>query len=192
MNSTQRNFMRQNSSIINTQVDRSMDVFKFGLMMLECAIGGLQNFEQTVIIHQALKFYFTEQGQKALERENVCCILHSENFLLQNHIGEDDRNKRERIDPTRVTPYLKFLKDRFSTLFINFLCCCLKLIHTRRFTLKEILNHSFLINEGYKDTKTVQICLKDLLLINSGWNQQMLQSVKQFLFRFTSSKAINF
>ena len=41
MNSTLRNFMRQNSSSVNAEVEKSLDIFKLGLMMLECAIGGL-------------------------------------------------------------------------------------------------------------------------------------------------------
>jgi hypothetical protein len=35
-------------------------------MMLECAIGGLENFEQTTTIQETLRFYFTEEGQKIL------------------------------------------------------------------------------------------------------------------------------
>lgn len=50
--------MRQQSPI-NSEVERCLDIFKFGLMMLECAIGGLENFEQTTTIQETLKFYFT-------------------------------------------------------------------------------------------------------------------------------------
>ena len=39
MNSTQKNFMKQNINHETQEKDRSFDVFKLGLMMLECAIG---------------------------------------------------------------------------------------------------------------------------------------------------------
>lgn len=41
MNSTQKNFNRQSQHSSNIQVDRSLDVFKLGLMMMESAIGRL-------------------------------------------------------------------------------------------------------------------------------------------------------
>lgn len=82
MNSTQRNFMKYSQNQLNQEIDRSLDVFKLGVMMLECAIGGLSNFEQSALIHEALKNIFTEEGQKMIERENVCCLIHSEAFLL--------------------------------------------------------------------------------------------------------------
>lgn len=47
-------------------IDRSLDVFKLGVMMLECAIGGLSNFEQSSLIQEALRNVFTEEGQKIL------------------------------------------------------------------------------------------------------------------------------
>lgn len=66
MNSTQRNFMKYSQSQLNQEIDRSLDVFKLGVMMLECAIGGLSNFEQSSLIQEALKSIFTEEGQKIL------------------------------------------------------------------------------------------------------------------------------
>ena len=39
MNSTQKNFTKQTNSQEQQEKDRSFDVFKLGLMMLECAIG---------------------------------------------------------------------------------------------------------------------------------------------------------
>ena len=39
MNSTQKNFMKLNNNQENKDKDWSLDIFKLGLMMLECAIG---------------------------------------------------------------------------------------------------------------------------------------------------------
>ena len=41
LNSTQRTFMRLSQNQYTQEIDRSLDVFKLGVMMLECAIGGL-------------------------------------------------------------------------------------------------------------------------------------------------------
>ena len=146
-------------------------------MMLECAIGRLQNYEQSSQIEEALKSIFTEEGQLLLERQNVCCLIHSESFLLENVSQQDQRSRRDRIDLTQLTPYSKYLKDRFSMPFQNFLCRCLKLNHSKRASFSELLDHSFLRNETSKDSKTVHISLSDLLLINEDWSQDLLQSV---------------
>lgn len=62
---------------------------------------------------------------------------------------------------------MKFLKDRFSVPFLNFLCQCLKLHHNKRATLNELMAHTFLRVEG-KDCQTVQLTLKDLLMIRDA------------------------
>ncbi len=41
MNTSQQSFLTPFTSAAQAEVDRSLDVFKLGLMMLECAIGGL-------------------------------------------------------------------------------------------------------------------------------------------------------
>lgn len=66
---------------------------------------------------------------------------------------------------------MKYLKDRFSLPFLNFVCQCLKLHHGKRATFRELISHSFLRNDTSKDTKTVLISLNDLLQINNSWNQ---------------------
>lgn len=44
-NATHKNFMKTTlDRPMNTELERSLDVFKLGLMMLECAIGGFENF----------------------------------------------------------------------------------------------------------------------------------------------------
>ncbi len=52
-------------------------------MMLECAIGGFENFEQSPLLHEALRWAFTEEGQHSIERDNVCCLVHGEGYLLE-------------------------------------------------------------------------------------------------------------
>lgn len=59
--------MKQNQNQLNQETDLSLDVFKLGLIMLECAIGGLENFEQSQLVQEALKVIFTEEGQTLLE-----------------------------------------------------------------------------------------------------------------------------
>jgi hypothetical protein len=36
-------------------------------MMLECAIGGFDNFEQSALLKESIKNIFTEEGQRAIE-----------------------------------------------------------------------------------------------------------------------------
>lgn len=62
---------------------------------------------------------------------------------------------------------MKFLKERFSMQFLNFLCLCLKLDHTKRATLHELMDHSFLRVES-KDSHTVDLTLRDLMLIREA------------------------
>lgn len=51
--------------------------------MLQCAIGSFENFEQSSFLFEALKYIFTEQGQRLAEIDNLCCLIHSENYLLK-------------------------------------------------------------------------------------------------------------
>ena len=62
---------------------------------------------------------------------------------------------------------MKFIKDRFSNNFLSFLCSCLKLQHTKRSTLNELLSSAFLCSE-VKDSHTVNLTLKDLMLIRTA------------------------
>jgi hypothetical protein len=78
MNMTQKNFMKSSiSQPANLEAERALDIFKLGLIILECAVGGFENFEQSSTIHETLKSIFTEEGQKAVERDSVCCLIHS-------------------------------------------------------------------------------------------------------------------
>lgn len=42
-----------------SELEKSLDIFKLGLMMLECAIGGFEKFEHSSILHEAIKTIFT-------------------------------------------------------------------------------------------------------------------------------------
>lgn len=35
----------------NLEAERSLDIFKLGLVMLECAVGGFENYEQSDYLH---------------------------------------------------------------------------------------------------------------------------------------------
>lgn len=43
----------------------------------------------------AIRYMFTEQGQRLAEIDNLCCLIHSESYLLQNNISSNE-NDRER------------------------------------------------------------------------------------------------
>ena len=173
MNTTQRNFMKSSiTQPANLEAERALDVFKLGLIVLECAIGTFENFEQSAIIHDTLRSVFSEEGQRQVEQDNVCCLVHCESYLLEWAARED---KAKQVDPTRLVPYIKFLKDRFSIHFMGFLCESLKLSHARRATLKDLVGHSFLHVEG-KDNITVDVSLGDLVGI-SGEPDPVVESV---------------
>jgi hypothetical protein len=71
---------------------------------------------------------------------------------------------------------MKLLKDRFSLQFINILCVCLKLNHSQRATIRDLINHSFLLSES-KEAKTVKVNLLDLLQISADESQGFIESV---------------
>lgn len=71
---------------------------------------------------------------------------------------------------------MKLLKERFSIQFLNFLCVCLKLEHSKRATLNELMEHSFLRVES-KDSRTVNLSLKDLMLIREAESDPFIESV---------------
>ena len=84
MNMTQKNFMKSSiSQPANLEAERSLDIFKLGLIMLECAIGGFETYEQSDCLHEVLKIVLSEEGQRIVERDNVCCLLHSELYLIE-------------------------------------------------------------------------------------------------------------
>lgn len=55
--------------------------------MLQCAIGSFENFEQSSILFDAIRYIFTDHGQRLAEIDNLCCLIHSESYLLQNSFG---------------------------------------------------------------------------------------------------------
>lgn len=118
---------------------------------------------------------FTEDGQKIIERDNVCCLIHSEPYLLEWALREE-KVKKEQLDPSKVLLYHKFLKDRFSMQFLNFLCCSLKLNHSRRASIDDMISHVFLRSDS-KECHTVNVSLQDLLLISKVESDPMIESV---------------
>ena len=57
---TQKNFMKSSiSQPANLEAERSLDIFKLGLIILECAVGGFDSFEQSDYLHDILKIVFS-------------------------------------------------------------------------------------------------------------------------------------
>lgn len=143
---------------LNLDIERSVDIFKLGLIMLNCAIGSFENFEQSGYIFENLKYVFTEKGQKQVERDNVCCLIHSEQYLLDlNHNNSLDAERVLKGSEDRFISYIKLIKDRFSIHFITFLCNSLKLSHQKRANLNDLLNSNFVIAPHNNENKTVKI-----------------------------------
>ena len=45
MNMTQKNFMKSSiTQPTNLETERALDIFKLGLIILECSIGGFENY----------------------------------------------------------------------------------------------------------------------------------------------------
>lgn len=126
---------------------------------------------------ETLRFVFTEQGQRQIEKDNACCIIHSEQYLLQIAPQNSDTDRTFRND--RFISYLRLIKDRFSIHFLNFLCQSLKLSHTRRATLSDLIENPFITAAHDNDNRTVKIELSDLLAIGRGWSQEVFESGAQ-------------
>jgi hypothetical protein len=62
-------------------------------------------------------------------------MIHSEMYLIE-WANREEKLKWEQIDTSKLIYYIKILKDRFSMPFINFLCSCLKLQHSKRASLQ--------------------------------------------------------
>ena len=71
---------------------------------------------------------------------------------------------------------MKIIKDRFSMPFVNLLCESLRLSHSKRARLNDLLEHSFLKSQS-KDSRTVNLSLKDLLLIRAADQEAFIESV---------------
>ncbi len=72
-------------------------------------------------------------------------------------LQETDRTRREKTDPVKTIQYIRFLKDRYSNQFINFLCNCLKLSHAKRASFNDLLAHNFVVSFKDPDNHTVKV-----------------------------------
>ena len=112
-----------------------------------------------------------------MEKDGVCCVIHSEQYLLQIvSVNSDTDRTIKKGEGDRFISYLKLLKDRFSIHFINFLCQSLKLSHARRATLSDLIESPFIVTPHDNDNRTVKIGLADLLAIGRGWSQEVFES----------------
>ena len=66
---------------------------------------------------------------------------------------------------------MRLLKDRFSVHFINFLCRCLTLSHSKRAKLSELMESNFIAAPHDNENRTVKVELADLMALGKGWNQ---------------------
>ena len=111
-----------------------------------------------------------------MERDGACCIIHSEQYLLQIAPANSDTERNfAKKEGDRFISYLRLLKDRFSIHFINFLCQSLKLSHSKRSALSELIESPFIVAPHDHDNKTVKIELADLLAIGRGWSQEVFE-----------------
>jgi hypothetical protein len=90
----------------------------------------------------------------------------------------EEKVKRDQLDPSKVLLYFKILKDRFSMQFLSFLCCSLKLSHSKRASIDEMMGHVFLRSES-KECHTVNVSLQDLLQISKVESDPIVESVKE-------------
>ena len=104
----------------------------------------------------------------------MCCLIHSENILIEvaGQLQESDRTRRDKADSSKTIQYIRFLKDRYSNQFINFLCMCLKISNHKRATMADLLAHNFVVSYKDPDNQTVKVDLKDLMKINGGFMQE--------------------
>lgn len=86
-------------------------------------------------------------------------------------MSETDRTRRDKTEPGKTLQYISFLKDRYSNQFINFLCICLKISHSKRACLNDLLSHNFVTSYKDPDNHTVKVELKDMLSITGGYLQ---------------------
>ena len=116
-------------------------------------------FQQSATIFENVQSLVTEQGQEIVERENLCCIIHSEEYLTNMH-NDEKQTKRERLEGGRLFHFLTFLRSRYSSPFINFLCISLQLSNKKRATVPDLLSHSFIKSKF--DPSLVKVTLEDL------------------------------
>ena len=156
---------------------QAQDIFDCGFMLLICAVGGLEFFGSPEFTEK-LKIFIDNSNQKPNERSKYCCIIHNQDLILTiklpnsnadeiNKVNEASKNKEKHIS------ILDFLtSNKFSTEFVNFLCSCLKFDVFERGTIKNLLNHPFLINN--KENKGTGISLPELLKISLQWTKSYI------------------
>ena len=90
---------------------------------------------------------------------------------IASQLQETDRTRRDKTDPGKTIQYIRFLKDRYSNQFINFLCICLKLSHAKRAVFSDLQSHNFVVAFKDPDNQTVKVSLSDMLKISGGYSQ---------------------
>ena len=134
-----------------TQSNFSQDIFDYGFMLLQCAIGDFSIYDSSNLL--AL-----ENVKLAIKRLHVqrrssraCCLIHSEAIVrktveLLKHKNHSQAKSNEPED--FYVPLVEVLeqRDRFSKNFEEFLCACLKIDSSQRFDIKDLAIHDFLLD----------------------------------------------
>ena len=200
---------------------QAQDIFDFGYVLLQCALGDFSMSDPTGILTlENLKGLLDSRALKK-HSQNACCLLHSEelvrkllssannsynnttvkkkiitnSFLLRSPRATDIKNPSQSA-PSLYIPLLEVLTtgNRFSEEFEDFLCCCLKLEESKRIKARDLLNHSFLSEDH--NCKGPNISLKEFLKIVVKENESSKHVVTNFtqnhLEKFTEALSVVF
>lgn len=182
----------QSSSSFSHQKDLAQDIFDFGFLLLQCALGDLSTYDlnNLITLENVRNVISSLSSQK---KTDVCCLLHDEDLVrklisinaphmtnkkVEESYGRkriqllEDLNLNQSFYPD--APYLSLYEvlstNKFSEAFLNFLCSCLKLDAEQRCSAENLLEHEFL-NE-YHETCGPQVSFQEVLKLvkssNSG------------------------
>ena len=173
------------ASLFAHQKDLAQDIFDFGFILLQCALGDLSTYDlNNFITLENLKSVLSSLASQ--KKTDVCCLLHDEDlvrkiisingFHMTNQKKSEESYGRKRmqlLDDLNLNqsfypdaPYLSLYEvlsssNRFSEAFLNFLCGCLKLDSEQRLKTETLLDHEFL-NE-YHEPCGPQISFQEVL-----------------------------
>jgi len=175
----------QSNSIFSYQKDFAQDIFDFGFILLQCALGDLSTYDlNNFITLENLKSVISCLASQ--KKTDCCCLLHDEDlvrklisingFHMTNNKKAEESYGRKRkglLEDLNLNqsfypdaPYLSLYEvlsssNRFSEGFLNFLCGCLKLDSDQRHSAESFLDHEF-FNE-YHEPCGPQLSFQEVL-----------------------------
>ena len=182
----------QSSSSFSHQKDLAQDIFDFGFLLLQCALGDLSTYDlNNLITLENVKNVISSLSSQ--KKTDACCLLHNEELVrklisinaphitsskkVEESYGRkriqllEDLNLNQSFYPD--APYLSLHEvlstNRFSEAFISFLCSCLKLDAEQRCSAENLLEHEFL-NE-YHETCGPQVSFQEVLKLVKSSNR---------------------